>query len=84
MWHDDDSALKIRNMEMAIRNKTVRRSTRIGASSPSQQLADPKLQKRLNRALAKWENRTRHLVDAVRSSEHLSEKDFAIRINTKG
>jgi hypothetical protein len=68
---------------MATRNKIVRRDTPIGASSPSQRLADPKVQQRLNRALAKWENRTRHLVEAVRSSEHLSEKDFAIRINTK-
>lgn len=69
---------------MATRTKTIRRGTPIGASSPSQRLADPKIQKRLSRALAKWENRTKPLVEAVRSAEHLSEKDFAIRINTKG
>ena len=55
-----------------------------GAGAATERLADPKVQERLNRALARWESRTKPLVEAVRSSEHLTEKDFAIRINTKG
>jgi hypothetical protein len=64
------------------RKKTVRRH--ISAAAATERLADPKVQERLNRALARWESRTKPLVEAVRSSEHLTEKDFAIRINTKG
>ena len=64
------------------RKKTVGRHIR-AASAATERLADPKAQERLNRALARWKSRTRPLVEAVRSSEHLTEKDFAIRINTK-
>jgi hypothetical protein len=70
---------------MAIRNKTAgRHAAPVAAGAAAERLADPKAQERLNRALARWESRTKPLVEAVRSSEHLTEKDFAIRINTKG
>jgi len=69
---------------MAIRNKTARRHAPVAAGAAAERLADPKAQERLNRAIARWESRTKPLVEAVRSSEHLTEKDFAIRINTKG
>ena len=69
---------------MAIRNKTAQRHATVAAGAAAERLADPKAQERLNRALARWESRTKPLVEAVRSSEHLTEKDFAIRINTKG
>ena len=68
---------------MAIRNETARQAP-VAAGAAAERLADPKAQERLNRALARWESRTKPLVEAVRSSEHLTEKDFAIRINTKG
>ncbi len=69
---------------MAMQNKTARRHAPLATGAAAKRLADPKAQERLNRALTQWEIRTKPLVEAVRSSEHLTEKDFAIRINTKG
>jgi hypothetical protein len=47
-------------------------------------LANPTFQKRLEKALRKWTDRTAPTIEAVRASEQLTEKDFAIRINAKG
>ncbi|MBL8227252.1 MAG: hypothetical protein JNL98_02190 [Bryobacterales bacterium] len=68
---------------MAIRSKAARRNAAVAAGAATERLSDPKAQERLTRALARWESRTKPLVEAVRSSEHLTQKDFAIRINTK-
>jgi hypothetical protein len=80
----DVSTLDHKEDLMAIQNRTARRHTPVAAGAAAGRLADPKAQERLMKALASWESRTKPLVEAVRSSEHLTEKDFAIRINTKG
>lgn len=46
-------------------------------------LADPKIQARLAKNLKSWNDKMRPLVEASRSAERLTEKDFAIRINAK-
>ena len=48
-----------------------------------QQLANPAVKERLKEKIKTLEIETKPLMDAIRSSEHLSEQDFAIRINTK-
>lgn len=47
-------------------------------------LADPKIQQRFNKALKRWTDRTDPMIEAVRASERLTDKDFAIRINARG
>ncbi len=69
---------------MARRKNSIRSDRVVGAAAAAVEQADRKVQERLNRALTRWESRTKPLVEAVRSSEHLTERDFAIRINTKG
>jgi hypothetical protein len=55
------------------------RSERISA-----RLTDPIVRQRLEQAMGRWEEKTKPVVDAIRASEQLNEKDFAIRINAKG
>ena len=47
-------------------------------------LAESSGDARLKRALLKWRKKVRPLLEAARSSEQLSEKDLAIRINARG
>jgi len=47
------------------------------------QLTQPATMKRVEKAMARWKKKTRPLVEAVRSSENLTERDFAVRINTR-
>jgi hypothetical protein len=47
-------------------------------------LNDPKIQRRFKKALDRWTDKTEPMIEAVRASERLTDKDFAIRINTRG
>jgi hypothetical protein len=47
-------------------------------------LADPKTRARLDKALKRWTARTEPLIEAVRASERLTDRDFAVRINARG
>jgi hypothetical protein len=60
----------------------VRRARRKGATKIS--LANPKFRARFEKELRFWEEKVRPLKEAARSSERLSERDFAIRINARG
>ena len=46
--------------------------------------SDPKFLKRFEAELQKRKQKTDSLKEAIRNSERLSEKDFAVRINTRG
>jgi len=46
--------------------------------------SDPDFLKRFEIELRKRKQKTDPLKEAIRNSERLSEKDFAIRINTRG
>ena len=60
----------------------VSRARRKGATKIS--LANPKFRARFEEELRFWEEKVRPLKEAARSSERLSERDFAIRINARG
>ena len=47
------------------------------------ELDDPVTRQRFEESLRRWEERGKPVMDAVRSSEELSPKDLAIRINTR-
>jgi len=66
-----------------VKKKSARvRVTRLD-DTVAHQLADPATKKRIEKAMARWEKKTRPLIEAVRSSETLTERDFAVRINTR-
>ena len=69
-----------------VRLDSTRSATRGGIESGryADRLSDPATQKRLAKALKRWTRRTDPLIEAVRASERLTDKDFAIRINAKG
>jgi hypothetical protein len=50
---------------------------------PTPSLADPEVQERLQEELKKWDAEVEHQIETSRSSERLTESDFAIRINAK-
>jgi len=68
---------------MAAIKKSSTRDVLVGGRS-SDRLSDPATKKRLAKALKRWADRTDPLIEAVRASERLTDKDFAIRINAKG
>jgi hypothetical protein len=46
--------------------------------------SDPEFRARFEKARRKWQRKLRPLAEAARSSEQLTERDFAIRINARG
>ncbi|MCU1303461.1 MAG: hypothetical protein JWQ87_3745 [Candidatus Sulfotelmatobacter sp.] len=46
--------------------------------------ADPTFRARFEKEMRHWEGKVRPLKEAARSSERLTERDFAIRINARG
>ena len=46
-------------------------------------LHDPVIRQRFEESLRRWEKKGKPVTEAVRSSERLSPKDLAIRINTR-
>jgi hypothetical protein len=68
---------------MAAIKKVSAKSVSPGARY-ADRLADPKIRKRLDKALQRWTDRTEPLIEAVRASERLTDRDFAIRINARG
>jgi len=46
-------------------------------------LDDPEVRRRFEESLRRLQKQTKPLIDAVRSSERLSQRDLAIRINTR-
>jgi hypothetical protein len=46
--------------------------------------ADPTFRARFEKELLRWQKKVRPLKEAARSSERLSERDFAVRINARG
>lgn len=75
-------------MESAFVQARPSRAGRAISVSPgaryADRLADPKIQQRFNKALKRWTDRTDPMIEAVRASERLTDKDFAIRINARG
>ena len=70
---------------MPVQKKRPPRVGRAGAKSPKLvSISDPKFRVRFEKAKRVWENRLRSLAEGARSSERLSERDLAIRINTRG
>jgi len=65
------------------KKKIVRVRAARSGDTVANQLKDPATKKRIEKAMARWEKKTRPLIEAVRSSETLTERDFAIRINTR-
>jgi len=47
-------------------------------------LADPNFRARFEKEMRRWEGKVSPLKEAARSSERLTERDFAIRINARG
>jgi hypothetical protein len=47
-------------------------------------ISDPEFLARFERAKRVWQRKLRPLADGARSSERLSERDLAIRINARG
>lgn len=64
---------------------TKKRSAKGGAVSAvsSRSMSDPATRLRFEKALARWTRKTKPMVEAVRASERLTDRDFAIRINAK-
>jgi hypothetical protein len=64
---------------------TKKRSTKAGTVSAisSGRMSDPAVRRRFEKALARWTRKTKPMVEAVRASERLTDRDFAIRINAK-
>lgn len=71
------------NLQMAQAKRNVRVRAAQSGQAVANELRDPATKKRVEKAMARWEKKTRSLIDAVRSSENLTERDFAIRINTR-
>lgn len=46
-------------------------------------LKDPQVKARLQESVKRWQQRGKPVTDAVRSSERLTQQDFAIRINAR-
>ena len=46
-------------------------------------LEDPEVHQRFEESRRRLQEQTKPLIDAVRASERLSQKDLAIRINTR-
>jgi hypothetical protein len=67
----------------AAKKKTRRVRTASSGQTVAHQLAHPATKKRVEKAMTRWEKKTRSLIEAVRSSETLTERDFAVRINTR-
>lgn len=63
--------------------KATRRVEFVRSERVSKRLADPAVRARLSKKIKDLESKTKPLMDAIRGSERLNEKDFAIRINTK-
>jgi hypothetical protein len=64
------------------KNSRVVRARSSGVSAVS--LANPKFRARFEKEMRHWEGKVRPLKEAARSSERLTEHDFAIRINARG
>jgi hypothetical protein len=56
---------------------------RIDSGRYADRLSDPATKKRLAKALKRWSQRTDPLIEAIRASERLTDKDFAVRINAR-
>ena len=54
------------------------------SSATAVSLANPKFHARFVKEMRRWEGKVRPLKEAARSSERLTERDFAIRINARG
>jgi len=52
--------------------------------SAEQQTMDEETKQFFEKELERWEAVTQPLVDAIHDSERLSDKDYSIRINTRG
>jgi len=46
-------------------------------------LSDPKVRERFDSSAQAWEDASRSASEAIRASERLTERDFAVRINTR-
>jgi len=68
---------------MAATKRTSARAN-TGSRPYAAKLSDPDTRKRIEKALTRWTKRTDSFVTAVRASERLTDKDFAVRINAKG
>ena len=47
-------------------------------------MSDPKFRHRFEKAKREWRERLRPLIEGARSSQQLTEHDFAIRMNARG
>jgi hypothetical protein len=70
---------------MPVQKKRPLRVGRAGAKNPKLvSISDRKFRVRFENAKRVWEGRLRSLAEGARSSERLSERDFAVRVNARG
>jgi hypothetical protein len=67
-----------------LKKKNLRVGRARSKSANAVSLANPKFRARFEREMRHWEGKVRPLKEAARSSERLTERDFAIRINARG
>ena len=68
---------------MPVSKKKSFRITSVRSSATAVSLTNPKFHARFVKELRHWEGKVRPLKEAARSSERLTERDFAIRIKAR-
>jgi len=71
----------VKKMAASKRSKRRRRKATSSLSQKRFNFSDPKFQEEFALARAKWRKKVAPLIEAARSSERLTAKDFAVVIN---